>query len=118
MSIAGGADPLEGAETDECTNTRCDGGWVHVTEHYAEQRYPWPETPAEDATEATWAAYAAKVAQVRILRASAAPESTVYPCNLCRPPAQFFAWANGCYAPNHDRRRCKACKERAAEAKK
>ena len=73
----------------------CAGGWVYVSERYAEYR-------AEDVARADEVPKQAIVAAFR---------NSVYPCTVCRPDL-FYRWAGGHLAVDHNRSECVECSER------
>lgn len=82
---------------------RCEFGWRHVGAEYAERLFPEPDVSNLDPTAA-----AQRVAVVGAQRAGVL--NSVYPCKNCRP-ADFFRWAEGHYASDHDRGACGECAE-------
>lgn len=80
------------------------GGWVLVQEGYVDRLAPVPDR-AIDLTDDVYDALVAANAARR-----AALARTVYPCKECRP-AQFFRWAAGHFAGDHDRTACDECRD-------
>lgn len=84
--------------------TACVDGWVFVQDGYVDRLAPVPFREAEQSDEV----YAALVAANEARRSALA--RTVYPCKDCRP-TQFFRWAAGHFAGDHDRTACPDCRD-------
>lgn len=86
---------------------RCGGTkWVQVQPAYAERMFPMPADLPEDATPDQRRVHAIVAADVERARHAAA--DSFYPCKDCAP-TQFFRWAGGHLAANHDRSSCAEC---------
>lgn len=92
----GQRDPLEDPPPEEPTGCPldCTDGWVQVKEKYAEHM---ADQVAQRDTPAWRSAFGAHL-------------NSSYPCRVHRP-VQFFRWAGGHYAKDHDPSQCVDCVE-------
>lgn len=51
---------------------------------------------------------AASAAYTRLAYKQDAAADSVFPCPTCKPE-QYRRWRNGCFTPNHNRRKCDLC---------
>lgn len=85
--------PSQAPKPEECT--RCDAGWVTVSERYVNRMFPVKHDPEEEARQV-------------VLRAQEL--STVYPCKTCKP-TEFHRWAGKHWEPDHEWWACEDCKD-------
>lgn len=97
-------DPLEDAPTTHV----CEGGWKQVSAAYAESIVPDPKPLPLDATSDEISTHEAHARSIPALRKAA--RDSYYPCRECQPEL-FLRWANGCFGPRHNARRCELCSD-------